>query len=96
MVYVDPVFTWPIEGLRGQARRVAERTGGRWCHMWADTLEELHAMADQIGLRRAWFQAKQRFPHYDLTPRKREAALRAGAVEMGLGEYRQRRQESQR
>lgn len=48
--------------------------------MTADTLDELHALADAIGLRRAWFQKRARVPHYDLTPSKRELALRAGAI----------------
>ena len=55
--------------------------GQFYCHMWADTLDELHVMADRIGLQRSWFQTKNaRFPHYDLAPSKRAAALRHGAV----------------
>lgn len=49
------------------------------CHLTADTLDELHAFAKGIGLRREWFQ-DTRVPHYDLTPSKRERALRAGAL----------------
>lgn len=79
-VYVDEIFTWPIEQTPGAAHAVALRTGGRWCHMTADTVEELHAMADRIGLRRAWFQNKDGRLHYDLTPGKRMQAVRHGAV----------------
>lgn len=49
------------------------------CHMTADTLDELHAMADKLGLKRAWFQ-DHRVPHYDLTGTKRVAALQLGCV----------------
>lgn len=52
------------------------------CHMIADTPDELHAMADKIGLRRAWFQKWASFPHYDLSKTRRAAALRAGAIEL--------------
>jgi hypothetical protein len=53
------------------------------CHLTTTgTLAELHAFAERIGLRRAWFQARSRAPHYDLTPRRRKAALAAGAVEV--------------
>ena len=51
------------------------------CHMLADTLDELHAMADTIGLQRAWFQSTKT-PHYDINPEHRERALKAGAVEI--------------
>ena len=51
------------------------------CHMLADTLEELHAMADKIGLRRSWFQNKS-VPHYDICKSKRTLALTHGAVEV--------------
>jgi hypothetical protein len=46
------------------------------CHMLADTAEELHAMADCIGLKRAWFQ-NHRTPHYDVCRTKRLAAIKA-------------------
>jgi hypothetical protein len=47
--------------------------------MIADTLVELHAMADLIGLKRAWFQPSS-FPHYDVSLTKRDEAIRNGAV----------------
>jgi hypothetical protein len=52
------------------------------CHMLADTPEELHAMADRIGIRRKWFQGD----HYDICLAKRLMALRAGAVEVEVRE----------
>ena len=52
------------------------------CHMFADTLEELHAMAKRVGLLKAWFQDEQRLPHYDLTAAKRGDAVRNGCVEV--------------
>jgi hypothetical protein len=70
-VYVDEIRVWPTT-IR------CFRAGS--CHMTADTLEELHAIARRIGLRREWFQSKSLTPHYDLTPKKREAALAAGAA----------------
>lgn len=73
-ILVDDLFD--AAGPRGHAR---------WCHMGTDDhtdagLAELHTMAARIGLRRSWFQDKPRFPHYDLTPPKRTAAIAAGAV----------------
>src|SRR5436305_671889 len=72
-VYVDDAY---LEGDRW----------GHWKgggHMQADTLEELHAMADRLGLLRAWFQSKPGRPwrdHYDLTSAKRELAIALGAT----------------
>lgn len=51
------------------------------CHMVADTPEELHAMADRIGVRRRWFQDKGRYPHYDISKGKRAHAVYQGAIE---------------
>jgi hypothetical protein len=48
--------------------------------MTADTIEELHAMASKIGLKRSWFQPKKRFPHYDVSESKRLMAIRHGAI----------------
>lgn len=47
-------------------------------HMTADNLDELHSMADQIGVARRHFQDK-RLPHYDVCQAKRDDALRLGA-----------------
>lgn len=51
------------------------------CHMLADTLTELHSMADRIGMRREWFQDGST-PHYDLSIERRRRALSLGAVEI--------------
>lgn len=52
------------------------------CHMSADTLDELHEMADKIGLRREWFQiSNSGLPHYDISLGKKKLALKYGAVE---------------
>ncbi len=55
----------------------------KMCHMLADSLCELHAMAEKLGLRREWFQDKSTFPHYDLSKAKRKEAVKLGAVEVG-------------
>lgn len=54
--------------------------GKLWCHLVADSLEELHQFADRLGLRRSWFQGKSSYPHYDITTVVRERALRLGAL----------------
>jgi hypothetical protein len=72
-VYVDPV----MEHGGSKTFRWA-----RSCHMYADTLAELHSLASAIGMRREWFQnSDTRLPHYDLVPTRRVAAVAAGAVE---------------
>ncbi len=57
-----------------------------YCHMMSgldDTdLSELHAFAQQIGLKRCWFQNKERFPHYDLAPSRRKLAVAQGTIEV--------------
>lgn len=52
-------------------------------HMIADDLNELHAMADKIGLKRIHFQNNPRHPHYDVSQVKRSLAIKHGAVEIG-------------
>ena len=54
--------------------------GHLWAHLLGSDLDELHALAAAIGLRRAWFQDTGRWPHYDVTTTKREEAIAAGAV----------------
>lgn len=57
--------------------------GKKSCHMFADTLEELHEMAEKIGMRRAWFQDNGRTAqHYDLVASRRAAAIKHGALQL--------------
>lgn len=54
------------------------------CHMLADTDDELHAMADRIGVDRRWHNKppKASTSHYDISLAKRAIAVAAGAVEI--------------
>lgn len=54
--------------------------GREWCHLVADSLDELHAFAATLGLRRAWFQGRASYPHYDVTMSVRTRALALGAL----------------
>lgn len=58
----------------------------KMCHMIADSLHELHAMAQRLGLKRRWFQDSGSFPHYDICLSKRALAVQYGAVEVGRKE----------
>jgi hypothetical protein len=60
-------------------REVVELDAASNAAMAGMSLEELHAFAERLGLRRAWFQSA-RVPHYDLTTRRHASALKAGAV----------------
>jgi hypothetical protein len=71
-VYVDHAFAYGEWG---------RWTGGG--HLQADTVDELHAFAKRLGLRREWFQSKPSRPendHYDLTQAVRARALELGAI----------------
>ena len=49
----------------------------RWAHLVSDeSYEELHAMADALGIERRWFQGD----HYDVPEDYRERAIELGAV----------------
>ena len=72
MIMVDQIIVWP------SAKPPFHRGS---CHLTTDgPIEELHSFAARIGLRRSWFQLHPKMDHYDLTPRRRAAALAAGAV----------------
>jgi hypothetical protein len=67
-VYVDDAFI--------------EWRGRRWCHLQADSTEELHQFALRLGLRPEWFQTRPGRPdrdHYDITDSMRERAIALGA-----------------
>lgn len=53
------------------------------CHMAADTLSELLAAADRIGVSRKWLQQppKASWVHFDIALSKRAIAIRHGAIE---------------
>ena len=73
-VYVDDYFVTATVG----------RLTGRWCHMTADTTEELLEMAGRIGLRPQWIQHPGTWKeHFDVTAPRRQRAVAAGAVEVG-------------
>lgn len=76
VVYVDEIKTYPTSIMDAQTRR----NGSRWTHLTADTVGELHDLAQRIGMRRDWFQSKGSVPHYDVTPAYRRKAIKAGAV----------------
>ncbi len=71
-VYVDPLMNhgWILRGRPTKS-----------CHMFADTLGELHSLALWIGMKRSWFQDHKLLPHYDLTLSRRTRALQGGAIE---------------
>ena len=76
-VYIDPMQPciqsrkWPYK---------------RACHLIADTVEELHEFAAQLGLHRSWFQ-DHNIPHYDLTTGMRQKAIRLGAVNVSVKDF---------
>jgi len=55
--------------------------GRHWSHLVADTPEELHEAAGQLGLRREWAQEGGRTLHYDLPDELRERAITLGVAE---------------
>jgi hypothetical protein len=72
--YVDTVRSYPAAGLRYT----------EFCHLLADSEEELHAMADSLGMPRRFFQSHAWRWHYDLPAHLREEAVRNGAVEVTM------------
>lgn len=55
-------------------------------HMCADTIDELHEMAERIGVARKWLQNSSRHPHYDICQSKRKLAIEYGAIEVSARE----------
>jgi len=71
-IMVDELQQWPT--------RIRCFMAGS-CHLTTDSsLDELHAFAVRLGLRRSWFQQHPLAPHYDLTIGKRKTALVLGAT----------------
>ena len=55
--------------------------GRRWSHMVADTAEELHAAARELGVPPAAAQERGRTLHYDLPDEWRATAIERGIAE---------------
>ncbi len=67
MIYVDEFRQWGV--LRQQTS-----------HLTADSVEELRAFAQEIGIPKGRWHAGASTPHYDLNFGWRETALENGAV----------------
>jgi len=74
--YVDTVRSYPNAGLRFT----------EFCHLLADTRDELHDMADALGIPRRFFQEHPWRWHHDLPEHLRPLAIDLGAVEMDIHE----------
>src|SRR5690606_17890862 len=82
-VMVDELRPWPTKVRCFKAGS---------CHLTATSLDELHAFAKRLGLKREWFQDHVLAPHYDLTVKMRAKALSMGAIMVPAREQaRQRR-----
>lgn len=57
-----------------------EFKGYKWCHLLADTLQELHDFAALIELDARLFHRNASYPHYDVTVQMRETAIEYGAI----------------
>jgi len=77
MTYVDPLF-------RCMTSKHFHHSEA--CHLVADTVEEFHVFAQNLGLRRDWFQDGL-VPHYDLSKRMRYKAIAAGAKSVGRKQF---------
>lgn len=72
--YVDTVRDYPDAGLRHT----------RFCHLLADTRDELHEMAAALGIPSRYFQEHPWRWHHDLPEPLRARAIELGAVEITL------------
>ncbi|MGH8962429.1 MAG: DUF4031 domain-containing protein [Jatrophihabitantaceae bacterium] len=74
--YVDTVRSYPGTGLRFT----------EFCHLLADTPDELHAMADALGIPRRFYQEHPWRWHHDLPSHLRPGAVALGAHEVTMHE----------
>ena len=66
------------------------RKGKRWCHLIADSEEELHTFAARLGIGKSYFSDKKRKPgraHYDITDAQRRRAVETGAIECNRSQF---------
>lgn len=55
-----------------------------WSHMIADSIEELHIFAQNVGIKRCWYQNKRgkNQPHYDVRENKYSNVINQGAIKV--------------
>jgi Protein of unknown function (DUF4031) len=81
-VYVDDAYI-PAKVKSGSLTH-----DSRWCHMTADTTEELVAFATALGLQAKYLQHPGTWKeHFDVTEAKRRLAVAKGAVEVSYQEH---------
>jgi hypothetical protein len=74
LVYVDDIVDW------GEVARLKGLRWTKWCHLWADTHQELLDMASRLKLKPEWIQGlNTKDEHFDLIPSKRTLAIKYGA-----------------
>lgn len=70
MIYVDqPIY----------ARAGVKNPRVTYAHMVADTIQELHAFAKQIGIKPHFFHRSPAAHHYDINATQQYKAINAGA-----------------
>lgn len=80
-VYIDDAF---IDATVGSADR---RFRSRWCHLVADSSEELLQVAERLGIDQRWLQRRgEPGEHFDLPEPRREHAVQYGAIEISWRE----------
>lgn len=67
-VYVDPAVSVKPNGRK------------KYCHLIADTLDEMHSFSAKIGVKPHFFHKKASYLHYDLTEEQRNVAIENGAI----------------
>jgi hypothetical protein len=78
-VYVDDAY------IQATVKSGSLKHASKWCHMTADSTEELTAFAIKLGLQAKYIQ----FPgtwkeHFDITEPKRKKAVSYGAIEVSF------------
>ena len=78
-IYVDDAY------IQAKVRSGSLSHNSRWCHMTADTTEELVEFALKLGLQAKYIQFWGTWKeHFDVTEPKRKKAVLLGAVEVSF------------
>lgn len=78
MIYVDDM----------RFKKKVGRYYAKWSHLAAIPFndKELFKFAKKIDLKNEWFQDKPGFPHFDVTERMRQKAIKHGAIPVNIRE----------